>query len=333
MATKRKATSISSHCISAVDDDGLEYDTAVSPSVSDELWSSPDETVSTSYSFSSPLMGRMDDDDGSLSPLNSTDRKILGRICISEHVEKTLLFAGTNTDEEKVHIDCNYRDPRLCADVACDIYKHLRASEMNKRPTPHFMERIQLDINESMRAKLIDWLVEVAEEYELVTDTLYLTVNYIDRYLSGNMVRKKHLQLVGVASMMIASRFVRASLAANEVPSIELECLANYISELSLLDYSMLCYAPSIIAASSVFLAKYILVPTKKPWDSTLQHYTLYRPWDLRECVKDLHRLCLNSSSSSSSLPAIREKYSQDKHMRVAQKHCPPSIPAEFFNN
>jgi cyclin-A len=94
------------------------------------------------------------------------------------------------------------------------------------------MEKIQNDVNPSMRAILIDWLVEVslseiqsklnknphgqscmtshfscmqvAEEYGLVPDTLYLTVNYIDRYLSGNEINRQRLQLLGVACMLIA---------------------------------------------------------------------------------------------------------------------------------
>lgn len=48
-------------------------------------------------------------------------------------------------------------------------------------------------------------LFQVAEEYRLVPDTLYLTVNYIDRYLSGNVMNRQRLQLLGVACMMIAS--------------------------------------------------------------------------------------------------------------------------------
>ncbi|WZZ63989.1 hypothetical protein YC2023_075359 [Brassica napus] len=31
-----------------------------------------------------------------------------------------------------------------------------------------------------MRGFLMDWLVEVAEEYKLVSDTLYLTVSYAE---------------------------------------------------------------------------------------------------------------------------------------------------------
>ncbi|KAK6938376.1 Cyclin, C-terminal domain [Dillenia turbinata] len=127
-------------------------------------------------------------------------------------------------------------------------------------------------------------------------------------------------------------RFVRAAQGVNEEGSLlQLECLANYIAELSLLEYSMLCYAPSLIAASAIFLARYILLPSKSPWNSTLQHYTLYQPTDLYDCVKELHRLCLNSHSSS--LPAIREKYSQHKYKLVAKKYCPPSIPTEYFHS
>lgn len=39
----------------------------------------------------------------------------------------------------------------------------------------------QSDISHSMRSILVDWLVEVGEEYKLQTETLYLAVSYIDR--------------------------------------------------------------------------------------------------------------------------------------------------------
>lgn len=48
-------------------------------------------------------------------------------------------------------------------------------------------------------------LFQVSEEYRLVPETLYLTVNYIDRYLSGNVISRQKLQLLGVACMMIAA--------------------------------------------------------------------------------------------------------------------------------
>lgn len=58
-----------------------------------------------------------------------------------------------------------------------------------------------------MRSILVDWLVEVAEEYKLSLQTLYLTINYIDRFLSVMSVLRGKLQLVGTACMLIAAKF------------------------------------------------------------------------------------------------------------------------------
>lgn len=67
------------------------------------------------------------------------------------------------------------------------------------------MEKVQKDVTISMREILVDWLVEVAEEYRLVSDTLFLTVSYIDRFLSYRCLSRNKLQLLGVCSMLIAS--------------------------------------------------------------------------------------------------------------------------------
>ena len=58
-----------------------------------------------------------------------------------------------------------------------------------------------------MRAILVDWLVEVSTEYKLNTQTLFLAVNYIDRFLSCMSVNRSKLQLVGTCCMYIASKF------------------------------------------------------------------------------------------------------------------------------
>lgn len=72
------------------------------------------------------------------------------------------------------------------------------------RPKPGYMKK-QPDITYSMRSILIEWLVEVAEEYRLENETLYLAVSYIDRFLSYMSVVRAKLQLVGTAAMFIAA--------------------------------------------------------------------------------------------------------------------------------
>lgn len=87
-----------------------------------------------------------------------------------------------------------------------DIYKYLRDCEARHRPKPHYMNK-QHDITQGMRSILIDWLVEVAEEYKLHNETLFLAVSFIDRFLSQMSVLRGKLQLVGTAAMFIASKY------------------------------------------------------------------------------------------------------------------------------
>ena len=58
-----------------------------------------------------------------------------------------------------------------------------------------------------MRSILIDWLVEVHLKFKLVPESLYLTVNLIDRYLEREQVHRSRLQLVGVTAMLIACKY------------------------------------------------------------------------------------------------------------------------------
>jgi cyclin A len=77
--------------------------------------------------------------------------------------------------------------------------------ENKRRPMVGYIENVQLDITSNMRGTLVDWLVEVADEYKLLPETLHLSVSYIDRFLSLNTVHRSKLQLLGVSSMLIAS--------------------------------------------------------------------------------------------------------------------------------
>ncbi|KZV54549.1 hypothetical protein F511_01347 [Dorcoceras hygrometricum] len=100
-------------------------------------------------------------------------------------------------------------DPQMCGAYVSDIYGYLHSMEMDvkRRPLADYLEKIQKDVTANMRGILLDWLVEVAEEYKLVSDSLYLTVSYIDRFLSTNSINRQKLQLLGVSSMLIASKY------------------------------------------------------------------------------------------------------------------------------
>ncbi|XP_015059952.1 G2/mitotic-specific cyclin C13-1-like [Solanum pennellii] len=100
-------------------------------------------------------------------------------------------------------------DPQMCTAYASDIYDYLHQMEVEKkrRPLPDYLEKVQKDVSANMRGVLVDWLVEVTDEYKLLSDTLYLAVSYIDRFLSVNAIPRKKLQLLGVSSMLIAAKY------------------------------------------------------------------------------------------------------------------------------
>ncbi len=90
-----------------------------------------------------------------------------------------------------------------CEEYAKEIIIHLKELEQINRPKANYLKQ-QQDINSSMRSILVDWLVEVCEEYKLHSETLYLAVNYTDRFLSKMSVLRGKLQLLGTAAIYIA---------------------------------------------------------------------------------------------------------------------------------
>ncbi|KAK8944532.1 Cyclin-B1-1 [Platanthera zijinensis] len=86
-----------------------------------------------------------------------------------------------------------------------DLYKFYKHQE-NLCPPRDYMSS-QIEINAKMRSILVDWLIEVHHKFDLMPETLYLTLFIIDRYLSMETVLRKELQLVGVSSMLIACKY------------------------------------------------------------------------------------------------------------------------------
>jgi len=97
-------------------------------------------------------------------------------------------------------------DPLCATSYVQNMYEHFRTKEVSTSVRPVYMEDQQF-INERMRSILVDWLVEVHLKFKLVPETLYLTVNIIDRYLVKTEVSRPKLQLVGVTALLIASKY------------------------------------------------------------------------------------------------------------------------------
>jgi len=112
------------------------------------------------------------------------------------------LVSALNPEEVTATVD----DPHSVTEYVQDIFSYLHGIESKFMAKPRYMRK-QRDINHSMRSILVDWLVEVSQEYRLDAQTLFIAVSYIDRFLSEMSVQRGKLQLVGVTAMLLASKY------------------------------------------------------------------------------------------------------------------------------
>lgn len=152
--------------------------------------------------------------------LSANDRqKKKTRIVDSDIAKPTSINVITNKEDENAlaggvadlrlgSVDANdVNDPLCVTEYINYIMDHLHETEGTRIASPNYMALKQNDINAKMREILIDWLVEVHLKFKLRPETLFLTVNLIDRFLEIKQVSRTKLQLVGCTAMLIASKY------------------------------------------------------------------------------------------------------------------------------
>jgi cyclin B len=142
----------------------------------------------------------------------------------------------------------NADDPQAVVEYVPDIYSRLCREEGMLLPRPDYMETNQPDVNPKMRGILVDWLVEVHMKYKLKTETLFLAVNIIDRFLEKKTITRKRLQLIGVTAMLIAAKFeeiyppeVRDFVFITDKAYTKEDILSMEVAMLSLLEFNICC--------------------------------------------------------------------------------------------
>ncbi|XP_058772680.1 G2/mitotic-specific cyclin-1-like isoform X2 [Vicia villosa] len=269
-------------------------------------------------------------------------------------------------DEPVMDIDISdANDPLAVSEYIDDLYAYYRKVESTGCVSPNYMAD-QFDINERMRAILIDWLVEVHDKFDLVHETLFLTVNLIDRFLEKQSVVRKKLQLVGLVAMLLACKYEEVSVpvvgdlilisdraySRKEVLEMEklmvntlkfnisvptayvfirrflkaaqadrkLELLAFFLVELSLVEYAMLKFPPSQLAAAAVYTAQ-CATNGFKQWSKTCEWHTNYSEDQLLECsslMVDFHK-----KAGTGKLTGAHRKYCTSKFIFTAK--CEPA--------
>ncbi|KAK6622334.1 hypothetical protein RUM44_002145 [Polyplax serrata] len=99
----------------------------------------------------------------------------------------------------------NLLDPVQVSDYAMDIFEYMKRRE-TLFTVKDYMPK-QMVITKWMRSLLVDWMVDVQENFELNHETLYLGVKITDLYLGKVVVAKEILQLVGAAALFLAAKY------------------------------------------------------------------------------------------------------------------------------
>ncbi|KAG5598137.1 hypothetical protein H5410_039369, partial [Solanum commersonii] len=102
-----------------------------------------------------------------------------------------------------IYDNCNHLEVTEYVD---DIYLYYWVIETQNQPIKNYID-IQKEITPQMRGILINWLIEVHLKFDLMQEALFLMVTLLDYYLSLVRVKKNDLQLVGLTSLFLASKY------------------------------------------------------------------------------------------------------------------------------
>jgi G2/mitotic-specific cyclin 3/4 len=119
-------------------------------------------------------------------------------------LEAARLFVEANRSAEDVEDE--QWDTSMVAEYGDEIFEYMHALEERMKPNATYMDH-QAEIQWSMRSVLMDWLVQVHNRFTLLPETLFLAVNYVDRFLSCKVVSLGKLQLVGATALFVAAKY------------------------------------------------------------------------------------------------------------------------------
>lgn len=94
----------------------------------------------------------------------------------------------------------------MVAELSNDIFDYLNTLEEKYRPNGNYIH-YQPHLKWSYRRILLDWIIEVHNRFQLLPETLFLTVNIIDRFLSKKTIVLDKFQLIGASALFIASKY------------------------------------------------------------------------------------------------------------------------------
>lgn len=134
--------------------------------------------------------------------LNKVKNQILAKKLQGTLCDKTYSLGLTDDTPNYFNL---YKNPQNVNEYIDDILESMLQSEKNKQIIPYI--KSQNDITEKMRAILVDWLLGVHMEFRLLSETLFIAVYMVDKYLEKKNITRNKLQLLGISALFSASKY------------------------------------------------------------------------------------------------------------------------------
>jgi hypothetical protein len=135
---------------------------------------------------------------------------------------------------------------------------------------------MQTEIQWSMRSYVLDFLIEAHTAFELLSSTLFLAINLLDRYCSKRVVYKRHYQLVGCTALLIAAKYNDKKDRVPSVKELESMCCSLYDDDMFIqMEWHVLQTLDWSVGHPTVdeFLSVALL---DEPYDPEVEHMALY---------------------------------------------------------
>ncbi|GBG88596.1 hypothetical protein CBR_g48126 [Chara braunii] len=147
-------------------------------------------------------------------------------------------------------------------------------------------------------------------DFVFICDRAYSRAAILD--MEKKMLNTLNFNLTVPTPYVFMVRFLKAGEADKRM-----EQLANFLVELALLEYSMMKFSPSQIAAAAVYTAMRTLGRVCPGWNWTMRRHSGYTAEALEECASIIAKCHKNARSTS--LVAVPDKYSTLKFLEVAK--------------
>ncbi|XP_020640481.3 G2/mitotic-specific cyclin-B2 isoform X1 [Pogona vitticeps] len=146
-------------------------------------------------------------------------------------------------------------------------------------------------------------------DFVYMTDRAYKAAQI--RVMEQNILRKLNFDL----GRPLPLHFLRRAAKVAD-PSVESYLLAKYLMELTLVDYEMVHYNPSEIAAAALCLSQKVL--SESQWNIKLCYYTGYEEQPLSPVMEHMAKNVVKVNKNLTKHVAVKKKYSSSKFLRIS---------------